>query len=107
MMPDQNYNQLVLAQLQALSQGIEALRVDLQTVKQELTKLKAREDRVDDLQEWKTRVNEVVSPSQLAQLVADVRELSDFKTKAVTIFAVVQFGMAVLVLVSKLMGPIT
>jgi len=106
-MPDQNYNQLVLAQLQALSQGIEALRVDLQTVKQELTKLKAREDRVDDLQEWKTRVNEVVSPSQLAQLVADVRELSDFKTKAVTIFAVVQFGMAVLVLVSKLMGPIT
>ena len=105
-MPDQNYNQLVLAQLQALSPGIEALRVDLQTVKQELTKIKAREDRVDDLQEWKTRVNEIVSPSQLAQLVADVRELSDFKTKAVTIFAVVQFGMAVLVLVSKLMGPI-
>lgn len=105
-MPDQNYNQLVLAQLQALSQGIEALRVDLQTVKQELTKIKAREDRVDDLQEWKTRVNEIVSPSQLAQLVADVRELSDFKTKAVTIFAVVQFGMAVLVLVSKLVGPI-
>ena len=106
-MPDQNYNQLVLAQLQALSQGIELLRADLQTVKEDLTKLKAREDRVDDLQEWKTRVNEIVSPSQMAQLVADVRELSDFKTKAVTIFAVVQFGMAVLVLVSKLMGPIT
>ena len=105
-MPDQNYNQLVLAQLQALSQGIELLRADLQTVKEDLTKLKAREDRVDDLQEWKTRVNEIVSPSQLAQLVADVRELSDFKTKAVTIFAVVQFGMAVLVLLSKLMGPI-
>ena len=106
-MPDQNYNQLVLAQLQALSQGIELLRVDLQTVKEDLTKLKAREDRVDDLQEWKTRVNEIVSPSQLSQLVSDVRELSDFKTKAVTIFAVVQFGMAVLVLLSKLMGPIT
>ena len=105
-MPDQNYNQLVLAQLQALSQGIEFLRADLQTVKEDLTKLKAREDRVDDLQEWKTRVNEIVSPSQLAQLVADVRELSDFKTKAVTIFAVVQFGMAVLVLLSKLVGPI-
>jgi len=105
-MPDQNYNQLVLAQLQALSQGIELLRADLQTVKEDLTKLKAREDRVDDLQEWKTRVNEIVSPSQLAQLVADVRELSDFKTKAVTIFAVVQFGMAVLVLLSKLVGPI-
>jgi prefoldin subunit 5 len=106
MMPDQNYNQLVLAQLQTLSQDIKALHIDLQSVKEEMTKLKAREDKIDDLQEWKTRVNEIVSPSQMAQLVADVRELSDFRTKAVTIFAVVQFGMAVLVLISKLVGPI-
>ena len=105
-MPDQNYNQLVLAQLQTLSQDIKALHIDLQSVKEEMTKLKAREDKIDDLQEWKTRVNEIVSPSQMAQLVADVRELSDFSTKAVTIFSVVQFGMAVLVLISKLVGPI-
>lgn len=105
-MPEQNYNQLVLAQLQALSQGIEALRVDLQTVKQELTELKAKEDKVVELREWKGKIDDVISPPQLAKLVKDVEELNNFKTKAITIFAVVQFGMAVLVLLSKLMGPI-
>jgi len=105
-MPEQNYNQLVLAQLQALSQGIEALRVDLQTVKQELTELKAKEDKVVELREWKGKIDDVISPPQLAKLVKDVEELNNFKTKAITIFAVVQFAMAVLVLLSKLMGPI-
>jgi chaperonin cofactor prefoldin len=104
--PEQNYNQLVLAQLQALSQGIEALRVDLQTVKQELTELKAKEDKVVELREWKGKIDDVISPPQLAKLVKDVEELNNFKTKAITIFAVVQFAMAVLVLLSKLMGPI-
>ena len=45
-MPEQNYNQLVLAQLQSLSQAMEALRGDLQFVRQEITELKAKEDKV-------------------------------------------------------------
>lgn len=102
-MPE-NYNQLVLAQLQALSQAIEALRGDLQIVRQEITELKAKEDKVIELKEWKQRIDEVVSPPQLSKLVKEVEELSDFRTKAVTVFAVVQFAMAVLVVISKLMG---
>jgi DNA repair exonuclease SbcCD ATPase subunit len=100
----ENYNQLVLTQLQALSQAIEALRGDLQIVRQEITELKAKEDKVIELKEWKQRIDEVVSPPQLSKLVKEVEELSDFRTKAVTVFAVVQFAMAVLVVISKLMG---
>ena len=37
-MPE-NYNQLVLAQLQSLSQSIESLRVDFQDVRQEIAQL--------------------------------------------------------------------
>lgn len=92
-MPEQNYNQLVLAQLQSLSQAMEALRGDLQFVRQEITELKAKEDRVVELKEWKQRIDEVVSPPQLQKLVKEVEELNNFKTKAITIFAVVQFGM--------------
>ena len=91
-MPD-NYKQLVLAQLQSLSQAIEALRGDLQLVRQEITELKAKEDKVVELREWKQKVDEVASPTQLAKFVQDIQELNNFKTKAVTIFAVVQFGM--------------
>ena len=92
-MAEQNYNQLVLAQLQSLSQAMEALRGDLQFVRQEITELKAKEDRVVELKEWKQRIDEVVSPPQLQKLVKEVEELNNFKTKAITIFAVVQFGM--------------
>ena len=55
-MAEQNYNQLVLAQLQSLSQAMEALRGDLQFVRQEITELKAKEDRVVELKEWKQRI---------------------------------------------------
>tara|TARA_R100000278_G_scaffold95300_1_gene72767 strand:+ start:531 stop:839 length:309 start_codon:yes stop_codon:yes gene_type:complete len=95
-MPE-NYNQLVLAQLQSLAQAIEALRGDLQIVRQEITELKAKEDKVVELREWKQKVDEVASPTQLAKLVQEVQDLNNFKTKAVTIFAVVQFAMGAIV----------
>ena len=82
-MPE-NYNQLVLAQLQSLSQAIEAL-----------------EDKVVELREWKQKVDEVASPTQLAKLVQEVQDLNNFKTKAVTIFAVVQFAMGAIVFAMK------
>jgi hypothetical protein len=91
-MPE-NYNQLVLSQLQALSQAIEALRGDLQLVRQEITELKAKEDKVVELREWKQKIDEVASPTQLSKFVQDIQDLNNFKTKAVTIFAVVQFAM--------------
>ena len=95
-MPE-NYNQLVLARLQSLAQAIEALRGDLQIVRQEITELKAKEDKVVELREWKQKVDEVASPTQLAKLVQEVQDLNNFKTKAVTIFAVVQFAMGAIV----------
>ena len=103
-MPEQNYNQLVLAQLQSLSQAMEALRGDLQFVRQEITELKAKEDKVVELREWKQKVDDVISPTQLYKLVEDIKDLNNFKTKAVTIFAVVQFGMGAILFAMNFMG---
>jgi len=103
-MPEQNYNQLVLTQLQALSQAIDGLRSDLQIVRQEMVRFKAGEDRVNELREWKRNIDEVVSPTQLQNLVTQVNDLNNFKTKSITVFAVVQFIMAFLVMLSKVLG---
>jgi len=102
-MPE-NYNQLVLAQLQSLSQAIEALRGDLQLVRQEITEIKAKEDKVVELREWKQKIDDVISPTQLYKLVEDIKDLNNFKTKAVTIFAVVQFGMGAVLFAMNFMG---
>jgi TolA-binding protein len=87
------YSMLVLQQLETLSSGIEALRQELQDVKGQLTELKAKEDRVQELKAWKERMDEVASPSQIKNTLEEVEELKLFKTKAVTIFMVVQFFM--------------
>lgn len=96
------YSLLVLQQLEALSKGIDGLRVELQDVKKELTELKAREDRVVELRSWKDKIDEVASPTQLNIALKEIEDLKLFKTKAVTIFAVVQFMMATALAVSKM-----
>ncbi len=96
------YSRLVLQQLETLATSIEALRIELQDVKNQLTELKAKEDRIQDLKEWKEKIDEVASPSQLQNALQEIENLKIFKTKAVTIFAVVQFFMAAALAISKL-----
>jgi Tfp pilus assembly protein PilO len=96
------YSRLVLQQLETLANGIEGLRSELQDVKSQLTELKAKEDRVQDLKDWKEKIDEVASPSQLQNALQEIEDLKIFKTKAVTIFTVVQFFMAAALALSKL-----
>ena len=101
-MPDQDngwseYSKLVLKELETLATSIQALNSEIQELKQEITRMREREDRVDELRAWKDKVDEVISPSQLQTAVKEIENLKLFKTKAVTVFAVVQFGMAVIV----------
>ena len=98
------YSRLVLKELETLAKSIEGLRTELQEVKQELAKMQVREDKVDDLKAWKEKVDEVASPTQLKELVQEVSDLKLFKTKAITVFAVVQFGMAFFAWAMKFMG---
>ena len=95
------YSRLVLQQLETLSNGIEALRAELQDVKNQLTELKAKEDRVQDLKDWKEKIDEIASPSQLQNALQDIEDLKVFKTKAITIFAGIQFLMASALAFSK------
>ena len=91
------YSKLVLKELETLGDGIESLKSEIQDVKQEMTKAQAREDRIEEVRSWKDRLDDVVSPTQLQQRIKDIEDLKVFKTKAITVFAVVQFAMAVTV----------
>jgi len=90
----ETYSKLVLQQLETLTNGIESLRKELQDVKEQLTKIKAKEDRLEEIRSWKEKMDDVVSPSQMKNALKELENLKTFKTKAVTIFTVIQFGMA-------------
>jgi hypothetical protein len=93
----ETYSKLVLQQLETLNTGIEGMRAELQLVKEQITKIKAKEDRLEELKAWKDKIDEVVSPSQMKYAMRELENLRTFKTKAVTIFAVVQFAMGAII----------
>ena len=97
----ESYSRLVLQQLASLSKGIDALRDELQDVKQQLAELKVKEDRVQELKTWKDKMDEVISPTQLKTALVELDDLKLYKTKAITVFAVVQFMMATALALSK------
>ena len=96
----ETYSKLVLQQLETLSSGIEALRAELQDMKGQLTELKAKEDRVQDIKAWKEKMDDVTSPPQLRESLSEIEDLKEFKTKAVTIFMVIQALMGVAIAVA-------
>ena len=68
-----------------------------------MTELRLREDKVKELREWKDKIDDVVSPSQLRENIKSIDDLKQFKTKAITVFAVVQFIMAASVALARFM----
>ena len=95
------YSRLVLKELETLASGIDGLRSEISALKQQIIEMKVREDRVEDLKDWKSKIDEIASPSQLRELTSEVQSLKLFKTKAVTIFMVVQAMMAGVLAFSK------
>lgn len=97
------YSRLVLKELETLATSIQALNIEIQDLKQEITRMREREDRVDELRAWKEKIDEVISPTQLSVMTKEVEDLKLFKTKAITVFAVAQFAMAFFAWAMKVM----
>jgi len=97
------YSRLVLKELETLAVGISNLSTEIQDVKREIALIKDREDKVEKLQEWKEKISEVVSPTQLSDMARDVKDLKEFKTKSITIFLVVQAIVGVVLALIKFM----
>jgi hypothetical protein len=95
------YSRLVLKELEVLAQGIKELNDNLNNMRHEITEIRAREDKVQELVAWKNRIDEVASPTQIEKLREEVEDLKMFRTKAVTIFAVIQFLMAAVVFAQR------
>ena len=97
------YSRLVLKELETLASGIKELNDNLQVVKREIAEMRAREDKVQEIVKWKERIDEVASPTQIKELQSQVEDLKTFKTKAITVFTVVQFAMAAIIFILKLL----
>lgn len=97
------YSKMVLKQLEDLSSSINGLRQEMQELKSEIAEIRGQQSNVQDLKDWKSKMDEICSPSQLKDLRDEVDELKLFKAKAITVFAVVQFAMGVILFAKDLL----
>ena len=66
------YSKLVLKELETLALGIKELNDSMNEMKREITEIRAREDKVQELVKWKERIDEVASPSQIKDVTVRV-----------------------------------
>ncbi len=85
----------ILKELERLNENYEGLRVMNEEIKVELSKASSAREEVMELKSWKKEIDEVSSPTQLKELIEEVRSLKTFKTMAITVWAVVQFLTAI------------
>ena len=97
------YSKLVLKELESLADSIDNLNSEVQGVKQELIEMKVRESRIDEIKAWKEKIDDVCSPPQLKELSEQVSDLNQFKIRAITVFAVVQFFMGAVMWAMKVL----
>ncbi len=97
------YSKMVLKQLENLDQSMNGLRQEIQELKAVLAEMRGKQSNVQDLKEWKNKMDEVCSPTQLKELKQEVEDLKLFKAKAITVFAVVQFAMGVILFAKDLL----
>ena len=84
----------VLAELRRLNENYESLRTVNEEIKTETGKLSGMQQDINLLKEWKSRVDDVMSPSQMSQMVSKIEELEKYKTKASTALIVINSIMA-------------
>ena len=97
------YSKMVLQQLQDLNNGMAELRNEIQEVKTQIAEVRVQQNSVAELKQWKERIDDIVSPTQLDQMKKEVQDLKDFKTKAIAGFTVIQFLMGLILFYDKLM----
>ena len=94
---------MVLKQLSDLNASMNELRQEIHELKAELAELRGKEAKVDEVKEWKNKIDDVCSPSQLKDMRSEVEDLKLFKVQAITVFAVVQFIMGALLFAKDLL----
>jgi predicted RNase H-like nuclease (RuvC/YqgF family) len=93
-----HYVKVLLTEIKEINNNVKNLEDRIADLKNDMITMTAqyvaKDDKLHELEEWKKKIDEVASPTQLGAMTRQVDELKTFKAKAITIFAVVQFGMA-------------
>lgn len=96
------WSQHVLKELERLNQSYETLRNKIESLQHSISEMASHQTGVEELKTWKKEMDAVMSPPQLNELQKTVDDLKIFKVKAITIWAVIQIIIAIILAVLAL-----
>jgi hypothetical protein len=100
------YGRLVLKELERLNEGQERLREDLEKrfndSNTRMTGFNSTQDEVKDLRDWKNKVTEVWSPTQMSQAKDELYRQKNQWQKTMGIIIAVQVILGIILAVIKL-----
>jgi len=85
----------VLLELERLNAGQDDIKRELQGMRGGMAKVVVLDEQVKDIKAWQNKVKEVCSTTQLSEMRCKVHKLDEFKTRAITIFAVIQLAVTI------------
>lgn len=122
MMSDTNYD-LILHRLDEISKKQDEFNKKVEDLTIELVKIKTIEHTVDtinewkeklqvvvsivelqEIKDWKVKVDEITSPTQLKERLEEHEKLKVFKTQALMIFTIVQVLMGLVIFWDRIFG---
>jgi hypothetical protein len=95
------HEKMVLDQLKTLSSNVYNLSEEMHGIRRDIVRMEEREKKVNELKEWKEKMNSVISPEQFATHLIEYKATRDFTIKATMTFTVIQFLFASAVVFSK------
>lgn len=96
------YGTHILKELVRLNSGIDEVRKEQSEMKQDLVQIRHQQKTLESLTEWREKVIEVMSVTQMKEVKDEVYKLKDFKTQAITIWATVQIIFAIVLTVIEI-----
>lgn len=74
----------------------------LSAIEEKVTKLATTKETVEELKNWKHKMDEVVSPTQMKETIDEVGKLKTFRAQALMVWVVVQAIMFVLMFINDI-----
>lgn len=84
-----------------IADELKQLGKDMEELKRDIIEVKLKEDKLLELAEWKKRMEEITSPTQLDELHKSVFYLQQFKTTATTAFIAAQMVIGIVLALIK------
>lgn len=91
----------ILKELQRLNDGQDNIKKEIQDIKIDMNGVSAIKREIGELKDWKGKVTEIVSPTQLKEFLDKIKELEAHRIRSIAIFSFIQIVFGIIMVLAS------